>query len=221
MASFAKLRTLLNEVSKQKVALVGLLGAASALTWNHYYYSRHLNAESKAPFPVIQSKHSLVAKHVTEEKWYKHADHVTVTSQFTLAKAIACAVEFDDQHCGIYAGDWDSYRDFADIFDPIIEEYHGIAADATHTSDMDFTKINGSVDPTAPVKSTRIRVGRNLDGFGLSPGILRDDRLEFEKLMKKAFENLTGDLAGTYYPLTGNKYFGVSLGVLRRLYKNY
>ena len=29
---------------------------------------------------------------------------------FTLSKAIACAVELDNQHCGIYAGDWDSYK---------------------------------------------------------------------------------------------------------------
>ena len=29
---------------------------------------------------------------------------------FTLEKAIACAVSFDNQHCGIYAGDWDSYK---------------------------------------------------------------------------------------------------------------
>ena len=57
-----------------------------------------------APFPEIRSKHSLVAKHVTAEKWAKLGDHVTATSGFTLAKAIACAVEFDNQHCGIYAG---------------------------------------------------------------------------------------------------------------------
>ena len=36
-------------------------------------------------------------------------------------QAIACAVEFDDQHCGIYAGDADSYKDFAEVFDPIIQ----------------------------------------------------------------------------------------------------
>jgi len=68
---------------------------------------------------------------------------------------------------------------------------------------MDFTKIKGNIDTSAPVKSTRIRVGRNLDGFGLSPGILKHHRTEFEALMKKALTNLTGDLAGTYYPLTG------------------
>jgi len=128
---------------------------------------------------------------------------VTKTAGFTLAKAIACAVQFDDQHCGIYAGDWDSYKDFAEVFDPLIQEYHGISADAVHTSDMDVSKIQGNIDPTAPVKSTRIRVGRNIDGFGLSPGITKDQRINVESLMKKAFANLEGDLAGTYYPLTG------------------
>jgi len=70
---------------------------------------------------------------------------------------------------------------------------------------MDASKIVGTISSDAPVKSTRIRVGRNLDGFGLSPGILKDDRLEFEKLMIKAFEGLEGDLAGKYYPLVGMK----------------
>jgi len=154
-------------------------------------------------FPEIKSTGSLVAKHVTKEKWEKLSGHTTTTSGFTLAQAIACAVEFDDQNCGIYAGDWDSYKDFADVFDPIIQEYHGITTDAKHTSDMDSSKIVGSIDAGAPVKSTRIRVGRNLDGFGLSPGITKAHRAEFEKLMTKAFEGLEGDLAGTYYPLTG------------------
>merc|ERR1712179_508687 len=63
------------------------------------------------PFPDIKSKHSLVAKYVTKEIWDKLCHHKTATSGFTLAKAISCSVEFDNQHCGIYAGDWDSYKD--------------------------------------------------------------------------------------------------------------
>jgi len=155
------------------------------------------------PFPEIKSKHSLVAKYVTKPIWEKLSRAMTATSGFTLAKAIACAVEFDNQHCGIYAGDWDSYKVFADVFDPIIQEYHGISADSVHTSDMDVGKINGNIVEGAPVHSTRIRVGRSIDGFGLSPGITKEQRLGVENLMKKAFANLTGDLAGTYYPLTG------------------
>jgi len=155
------------------------------------------------PMPEIKSTHSLVAKYVTGPLWAKLSSVKTETSGFTLAKAIACAVQFDDQHCGIYAGDWDSYKDFSEVFDPLIQEYHGISADAIHTSDMDVNKIQGNIDPTAPVKSTRIRVGRNIDGFGLSPGITKDQRLGVENLMKGAFSKLTGDLAGTYFPLTG------------------
>jgi hypothetical protein len=62
-----------------------------------------------AAFPEIKSKHSLVAKYVTEPLWNKLSKEETKTSGFTLSKAIACAVQFDNQHCGIYAGDSDSY----------------------------------------------------------------------------------------------------------------
>merc|ERR1719376_1058297 len=48
-----------------------------------------------------------------------------------------------------------------------------------------------------------IRVGRSIDGFGLSPGITKEQRLAVENLMKSAFGKLEGDLAGSYYPLTG------------------
>ena len=184
-------------------------------------------------FPEIKSTHSLVAKHVTPELWAKVkknstvtfstaipsppslslylidteilqlSGHKTATSGFTLAQAIACAVQFDDQHCGIYAGDEDSYKDFAEVFDPLIQEYHGISADAKHTSDMDVEKINGNIDDDVPVKSVRIRVGRSIEGFGLSPGITKEQRLEQEKLMINAFAKLEADLSGTYYPLTG------------------
>merc|ERR1719340_134048 len=68
---------------------------------------------------------------------------------------------------------------------------------------MNVDEIKGNVDPNAPVKSTRIRVGRSIEGFGLSPGITKDQRLAVEKLMINAFAKLEGDLAGKYYPLLG------------------
>jgi len=155
------------------------------------------------PFPNIQSTHSLVAKHVTEELWSKLGGHSTATSGFTLGKAIACAVNFSDQHCGIYAGDEDSYIDFKEVFDPLILEYHGLTDGFSHQSDMDVSKISGNVDPNAPVHSVRIRVGRSIEGYGLSPGITRDQRLGVETLMISAFAKLEGELAGNYFPLLG------------------
>jgi len=192
---------------KLNMCIIYAVGFGAYWQYSKYRKSQvaQLSAEGAAapPFPNIQSKHSLVAKHVTPEVWAKLGGLQTKTSGFTLAKAIACAVEFDDQHCGIYAGDQDSYEMFADVFDPIIEEYHGLPKGFAHTSDMDVSKINGNIDAAAPVHSTRIRVGRSVEGFGLSPGITRDQRLGLEVLMKSAFSKLAGDLAGKYFPLLG------------------
>merc|ERR1712042_221137 len=63
--------------------------------------------------------------------------------------------------------------------------------------------MGGNIMPDVPVHSVRIRVGRSIDGFGLSPGITRDQRLGVERLMKSAFKKMPGDLAGNYFPLTG------------------
>merc|ERR1712033_135137 len=63
--------------------------------------------------------------------------------------------------------------------------------------------MGGNINAEVPVKSVRIRVGRSIDGFGLSPGITKDQRVGVENLMKSAFGKLSGDLAGNYYPLTG------------------
>merc|ERR1711945_40044 len=65
------------------------------------------------------------------------------------------------------------------------------------------SKIQGNIDSNAPVHSCRIRVGRSIQGFGLSPGITKQQRLDVEALMKNAFAKMEGDLSGTYYPLTG------------------
>merc|ERR1719471_524257 len=68
---------------------------------------------------------------------------------------------------------------------------------------MDPEKVVGNIEPGVPVHSTRIRVGRSIDGFGLSPGITKEQRVGVEKLFSNALSKLTGDLAGKYYPLTG------------------
>merc|ERR1711970_662834 len=191
-----------NTLWKEDKAMMGGAAPPAASSSGSGKY-KPMPAETNGPFPTIQSKHSLVAKHVTKDKWEQLKGIKTKTSGFTLIQAIACAVEFDNQHCGIYAGDWDSYKDFAPVFDPLICEYHGISPSAKHTSDMDASKIKGNVNEDVPVHSCRIRVGRSIDGFGLSPGITRDQRKGVENLMKNAVKSFPADLAGNYYPLTG------------------
>ena len=95
--------------------------------------------------------------HYSKLKVFLSSDNIEILYDLTF-QAIACAVQFDDQHCGIYAGDQDSYEDFADVFDPLILEYHGLKPGFKHQSNMNVDEIKGNVDPAAPVKSTRYRI---------------------------------------------------------------
>lgn len=53
------------------------------------------------------------------------------------------------------------------------------------------------------VISTRIRVGRNLDGYPLGPGVTKAQRDEIMTKVVEACSTFTGDLKGTFYPLDG------------------
>ena len=47
---------------------------------------KHEGGTTSGGFPEIKSKHSLVAKHVIEDKWKKLSDHKTETCGFTLSQ---------------------------------------------------------------------------------------------------------------------------------------
>jgi len=68
---------------------------------------------------------------------------------------------------------------------------------------MDYTKITEKIEDESPIESTRIRVARNVNGYGLSPGITRSQRTDLENMLTRAFSKLSGDLEGSYYPLLG------------------
>ena len=52
------------------------------------------------------------------------------------------------------------------------------------------------------VKSCRVRTGRNVRGLCLPPAISRVERREVERILTEALAGLSGDFAGTYYPLS-------------------
>ena len=51
--------------------------------------------------------------------------------------------------------------------------------------------------------STRIRVGRNLAGYPLGPGVSKEQRLEIMAKVTEAAQTFDEDLKGTFYPLDG------------------
>merc|ERR1711990_314168 len=60
-----------------------------------------------------------------------------------------------------------------------------------------------SEEDSAMVNSTRIRVGRNLAGYPLGPGVSREQRNEIMDKVVEACGKFEGDLKGTFYPLEG------------------
>ena len=128
------------------------------------------------PVTFPEGTKSLLSKWLTPglQKGYKGKTDAT---GFSFEQAIFSGCKNVDSGIGVYAGSQDSYTKFRGLFDPIIEEYHKHAPGTPHESNMDFTQLK-----TAPfmgqdaemIRSTRIRVGRNLAGLPLGPGLTRE-----------------------------------------------
>jgi len=58
-------------------------------------------------------------------------------------------------------------------------------------------------DEAGMIKSTRIRVGRNLAEFPLGPGVTKEQRDNIMSKVVQACESFEGDLKGQFYPIAG------------------
>jgi creatine kinase/arginine kinase len=154
-------------------------------------------------FPIFpKGCKSLLCKHLTPEVFELLKDKKTANG-FTLKDAIHSGVVNPDSSIGVYAGDLESYKLFAPLFDPIIQEYHGFSPEDKHKSDLNPDHLNApNLDPNAEyIVSTRIRVGRNLADFPLGPAITKEQRDKVEKDVSQTLKSLSGNLFGNYFPL--------------------
>mmetsp|Transcript_16600 Transcript_16600/g.15949 ORF Transcript_16600/g.15949 Transcript_16600/m.15949 type:complete len:423 (+) Transcript_16600:55-1323(+) len=158
-------------------------------------------------FPLITDKHkSLMAKTLkaNPELYSKNAGKKTPMG-FTFDQAIQAGLDAPHLGVGIAAGEAASYEVYKDIMDIVIEGWHGYKPSDSHKSDMDYTKL--SMTPAQCAKfdkhivSTRIRAGRSVDTLALPPSTDRKQRRTVESLLTTALAGMTGDLAGSYYPL--------------------
>lgn len=124
----------------------------------------------------------------------------------TLLDVIQSGLENHDSGVGIYAPDAESYTVFADLFDPIIEDYHGgfKKTDKHPPSQWGDVSVFGNVDPTGEyVVSTRVRCGRSMEGYPFNPCLTEEQYKEMEGKVSTTLSGLEGELKGTFYPLTG------------------
>ena len=167
----------------------------------------HLNTpEDLVSWPQFpEGTKSLLSKHLTKEIWDKYHDKSDAAG-VSFKTCIFSGCKNLDSGIGVYAGSEDSYMAFKEFFDRIIMEYHGHAPFDNHVSNMNASELNCppfTAEGAALIKSTRIRVGRNLSNFPLGPGITDDQRDEIMQAVVQACSEFTGDLAGTFYPLDG------------------
>lgn len=148
---------------------------------------------------------SLLKKHLTKEIFDKLKSKKTSFGS-TLLDCIQSGIENLDSGFGIYAPDAEAYSLFADIFNPMIEDYHtGFQPGDKHPA-RDFGDVNSlqNIDPTGEfVVSTRVRCGRSMDGYAFNPCLTEANYKEMEQKVSTTLSGLEGDLKGKFYPLTG------------------
>jgi len=158
--------------------------------------------------PAFTPAHrSAMAKYLTPELFEK-LKNVKSSKGYTLSNVIQTGVVTPHLGVGATAGDEECFELFKDLYYPIIKEWHGYdAATQKHPTDLDPSKLQFTAEQATKldkyVVSTRIRAARNISGFSLPPGATDADRQGVETLLKEVFSGLSGELAGTYYPLTG------------------
>lgn len=146
---------------------------------------------------------SLLKKHLTKDV-LDQLKHRKTEFGSTLWDVIQSGIVNLDSGIGVYAPDTQAYTTFAELFDPIIEDYHGFKKDDFHPEHYwgnpdEFGVLD---DEGQLIVSTRIRIGRSIKGFPLNPTLTKEHYLEIEKLVKETLSELTGELAGRFYSLS-------------------
>lgn len=92
---------------------------------------------------------SLLKKYLTKEVFDQLKTRKTSFGS-TLLDIIQSGLENHDSGVGIYAPDAEAYTVFAEIFDPIIDDYHGGFKKSNKHPPKDFGDVDsfGNLDPT-------------------------------------------------------------------------
>lgn len=148
---------------------------------------------------------SLVKKYLTKEVLDELKTKKTAMGA-TLLDVCQSGFANLDSGVGVYAPDAESYTLFAPLFNPIIEDYHGGFKSTDKHPPKNFGDVStmGNLDPEgAFVISTRVRCGRSLQGYPFNPCLTEAQYKEMEEKISSTLSSLSGELKGTYYPLTG------------------
>jgi len=164
------------------------------------------NYPAEEDFPDLSKHNNWMAKCLTREI-YANLRDLSTPSGFTLDNVIQTGVDNPGHPfimtVGAVAGDEETYEVFKELLDPIIDGRHGgFGPDDKHKTDLDYTKITGDAFDENYVISSRVRTGRSIKGIALPPHCTRAERRKIESVAVGALDQLDGEFAGKYYPLS-------------------
>ncbi|XP_066957151.1 arginine kinase 1-like, partial [Macrobrachium rosenbergii] len=158
--------------------------------------------EEYEKFKDVDSR-SLLKKYLTQEIFDSVKRRVT-SKGATLHDCIKSGLANPDSHIGLYAPDAESYSMFHELFDPVIDEYHGgFGPDDSHpATDFGDPSHLGDLNELGNyVLSTRVRCARSVEGFPFNPLLTSDQYAELEQDVGYTLGTLEDDLAGNYRSL--------------------
>lgn len=149
---------------------------------------------------------SLLKKYLTVELFAKLNDK-KLSSGKSLLDCINAGLKNPTSSVGIYAADADAYDLFADVFNPIIEDYHKFPADQSHPDGDGWVGDDSQFDDLDPnhefIQSTRIRCARSVATFPLNTSMSEEDYMNLMQQVTDVLGNLSGELEGKFYQLEG------------------
>lgn len=151
---------------------------------------------------MAEEKVSLAQKYLSKEVWDLSCKRTSHGTNFL--DCVISAIENPKSNVGIYAPDPEVYDLFAEFFHPAIAEYHKVEiADLKSVHDLgDPANLEElSTEYAENIVSTRVRVGRTVEGYPMASKLSREQRVELEGKIKESLMTLEGDLAGTYKSL--------------------
>ncbi|XP_060656050.1 arginine kinase 1-like [Drosophila nasuta] len=150
---------------------------------------------------------SLLRKYLTRDLFDELKVKTTPTYKSNLLDCVRSGMYNFNSNVGIYAADPESYKTFAKLFDPIIEEYHGFKQGDKHpASCFGYGSDFPDLDPERKfILSTRIRCARSLDGFPFNPMLTHCDYAQLQTTICRAFDRLCGEFSGKYFAVCNMK----------------
>ncbi len=162
---------------------------------------------------------NLMARYFSEEYFLSLDEN----KQERFIKIINSGIENPDSQMGAYAMAANDYADFAEFFDLLIRNYHQIPNEKKIEQSHDWEFSNSvcnlsEIDERLIDVSMRVRVARNIKDFPLPGAMNKQQRLDFEKLVIKAFVKLAehAGFDGQYLSISPNSPFEISAKEFQR-----